>query len=63
MSDVQTADMDVQLIIEEGSTIQEPSTEIFESEENKLALIDIDVKTSKATLAESLDLLIIRELE
>lgn len=29
----------------------------------KLAHIDIDVKTSKATLSESLDLLIIRELE
>jgi DNA polymerase III delta subunit len=29
----------------------------------KLAVIDIDVKTSKATLTQSLDLLIIRELE
>ena len=30
---------------------------------SKLAAIDIDVKTSKATLAQSLDLLIIRELK
>lgn len=30
---------------------------------NNLAAIDVDVKTSKATLTESLDLLIIRELE